>query len=80
VVPVGTEVDAPCSGRMTWLVEPLPQSAVKELSWYLRTQAEECLRLARKVQSPELVLVAADLHERAKRLESSIGAISKAAA
>jgi hypothetical protein len=65
---------------MRWLVEPLPPAADKELSRYLRTQAAECLRLARKAQNLELVVVAASLHERATRLESSIGVIDDDAA
>jgi len=57
-------------------VGPLTPAALAELARYLRHQAEECLLLAHKERSApsaaELVVIAASLHERATKLETSL--------
>ena len=65
-----------CSGGMAWLVEPIPASKSSEMAHFLREKAEECLRLARAMtdesaSAKELIVMAASLHERAVKLETS---------
>ena len=49
-------------------------AAAKELAQYLRKQAEICLQLAGKnAVMSELVVLAASMHDRATKLEQSLG-------
>jgi len=67
-------VAGPLQRLMSWLMEEPPASPF-EIADALRQHAEECLRLARRAESPamaaELVIMAASLHERATRLEAT---------
>jgi hypothetical protein len=59
-------------------IDPLPTAAQLELAEFFRSQAEECLIIAKATRDSgaavELISLAAMLHERAVHLEASADA------